>query len=356
MINKKILTLIFVVAFVTLLVGCLPTKNQAPIITSDPVKTGEVGKAYIYDVNATDPEEDVLTYSLITNPTGMSIGSATGLIEWTPTAKGVYNVVVKVSDGDLYITQSFTITVIEEEPGVTPPMKNYTITATADTGGSINPSGEVKVKVGSDKEFTITPDANYYIADVLVDEVSKGAVVSYTFNNVKKNHTIHATFNPVPPFVASTTYGVCDDLELPITDITFAGGTHPSTRNWSDTCIDHTVTTVGILFRTEVLKKEGILNAPITLTITDSEGNIMSEEEKLSSCRGYDVSEYWPQLGWMRFYYNGFTFETDVCGWSEGHYFAELTAEVNGYGASYSGGRSMEFDIIQADIDDFDCP
>ena len=198
MLNKRILVLIFLLVFLPL-VGCFPgPSNETPIITSVPITTATVGEAYTYDVNATDPDDDTLTYSLTVKPTGMIINSATGLIEWTPAAEGDYDVVVKVSDGTLDITQSFTIVVIEEEgPGWTPPApptKTYTITATADSGGSISPSGEVKVKKGSDKTFTITPDANYHIADVLVDGVSKGAVGTYDFTNVNKNHTIHANF------------------------------------------------------------------------------------------------------------------------------------------------------------------
>lgn len=108
--NTRILILVFVVAFVTLLVGCYP--SHEPIITSDPVKTADVGVAYTYNVNATDPDGDTLTYSLTTKPDGMDINSATGLIKWTPTAEGNYAVVVKVSDGVFDITQSFTITVI----------------------------------------------------------------------------------------------------------------------------------------------------------------------------------------------------------------------------------------------------
>ena len=99
-----------------LFVGCLPVKNQAPIITSDPVKTAEVGVDYTYDVNATDPEEDVLTYSLTTKPSGMNINPATGLIGWTPIIEGDVAVVVMVSDGDLDTIQSFTIVVSELEP------------------------------------------------------------------------------------------------------------------------------------------------------------------------------------------------------------------------------------------------
>ena len=122
MLNKRILTLIFVVAFVTLLIGCIPPPtNQVPVITSIPITAVDLGETYNYDVNATDPDGDTLVYSLITKPAGMTIKSATGVISWIPKAKGDYNVVVKVSDGDLDITQSFTIVVSKVSPGYTPP-------------------------------------------------------------------------------------------------------------------------------------------------------------------------------------------------------------------------------------------
>ncbi|OLE21103.1 MAG: hypothetical protein AUI36_34535 [Cyanobacteria bacterium 13_1_40CM_2_61_4] len=44
--------------------------------------------------------------------------------------------------------------------------------------------------------FTITADACNHIADVLVDNVSVGAVGTYTFNNVAADHTISAGFAP----------------------------------------------------------------------------------------------------------------------------------------------------------------
>ena len=70
----------------------------------------------------------------------------------------------------------------------------YTITASAGLHGFINPSGNVTVNQGSDKLFTITPDAGYQIEDVLIDGSSVGAVSSYTFTNVTEDHTISATF------------------------------------------------------------------------------------------------------------------------------------------------------------------
>ena len=70
----------------------------------------------------------------------------------------------------------------------------YTITATAGEGGTINPLGEVVVNEGANQTFNITANAGYQIFDVLVDDLSAGAVSSYTFYNVSANRTIHATF------------------------------------------------------------------------------------------------------------------------------------------------------------------
>ncbi|MBO4232477.1 MAG: choice-of-anchor J domain-containing protein [Bacteroidales bacterium] len=70
----------------------------------------------------------------------------------------------------------------------------YTITATATTGGTITPNGQVTVAEGANQTFTIAPFQNHILQDVKVDNVSVGAVTSYTFTNVTANHTIHAEF------------------------------------------------------------------------------------------------------------------------------------------------------------------
>ena len=70
----------------------------------------------------------------------------------------------------------------------------YTIKATAGTNGSISPSGWTSVRDGRDQTFTIIPDKGYAVAKVLVDGKSVGAVKSYTFKNVTKDHTIEAIF------------------------------------------------------------------------------------------------------------------------------------------------------------------
>ena len=85
------------------------------------------------------------------------------------------------------VTTNHTIT-------VTFAPKELAISASAGTGGSISPSGAVKVKYGEDKTFTITPDEGYEIKSVTVDGQDKGKITSYTFEDVKEAHTISATF------------------------------------------------------------------------------------------------------------------------------------------------------------------
>jgi len=70
----------------------------------------------------------------------------------------------------------------------------YTIKATAGTGGSISPSGNVSVREGRDQTFTITPDKSYAVSNVKIDGKSIGAVKSYTFENVRRTHTIEVIF------------------------------------------------------------------------------------------------------------------------------------------------------------------
>lgn len=89
--------------------------NDAPRITSQPVTVAAVGVPYSYDVQASDPDAgDTLAYSLDVSPVGMTIDSATGLIQWTPDAVGNQPVTVRVTDNgapQALATQSFTVVV-----------------------------------------------------------------------------------------------------------------------------------------------------------------------------------------------------------------------------------------------------
>ena len=70
----------------------------------------------------------------------------------------------------------------------------YTIKASAGVNGSISPAGWCSVVENGSQTFTFTPDKGYTVAKVLVDGKSVGAVKSYTFKNVTKDHTIEVIF------------------------------------------------------------------------------------------------------------------------------------------------------------------
>ena len=80
---------------------------------------------------------------------------------------------------------------------------NYTISASAGTGGSISPTGSVSVSAGNHQSFTITPNTGYTINDLKVDGVSVGAPTSYSFTNVTANHAIQASFAAVTASAAA---------------------------------------------------------------------------------------------------------------------------------------------------------
>src|SRR5262249_4558502 len=59
--------------------------NHTPNITSSPSQIISLGSTYHYDVAASDPDGDPLSYSLSLKPTGMTIDSF-GRVTWQPTA------------------------------------------------------------------------------------------------------------------------------------------------------------------------------------------------------------------------------------------------------------------------------
>ena len=89
-----------------------PKPNNAPSITSLPVVDGVEDSVYQYQVVASDPDGDALTYSLTDAPTGMTISG--GLISWLPDfdSAGEYAVTVVVTDTQTAeASQSYTLTV-----------------------------------------------------------------------------------------------------------------------------------------------------------------------------------------------------------------------------------------------------
>lgn len=70
----------------------------------------------------------------------------------------------------------------------------HTISAYAGAGGTISPTGDVKVAVNDEATFTFTPKPGYQVESVKVDGIDLGAMTEYTFQNNFRDHTIAVYF------------------------------------------------------------------------------------------------------------------------------------------------------------------
>lgn len=122
----------------------------------------------------------------------------------------VGSVTVNGNEVSLDENNSYTIANVTEPQSINATFNrlSYIITASASEGGTITPSGNVEINCGDNKEFVITANEGYEIADVIVDGQSAindiasyavvGASANYTFNNVTENgHSISATFREI---------------------------------------------------------------------------------------------------------------------------------------------------------------
>lgn len=134
-----------------------------------------------------------------------TISPADGVLEWVDDAGNVLPGSTRVkantaykwrftpADGN-YTTLSGEIELYYKPNGGNQYGTDHTIRASAGANGIISPAGWTSVGEGGEQTFTITPDAVYAVAKVLVDGRSVGAVSSYTFRNVTQDHTIEAVF------------------------------------------------------------------------------------------------------------------------------------------------------------------
>ena len=93
-------------------------------------------------------------------------------------------------------TQRLHVVFVDDESNE---CSSFTIATTASDGGKIEPAEETTVSYGEKATFTITPDTDYEICDivewdVVVDGESQGQISEYVFSNIFSDHTIHADF------------------------------------------------------------------------------------------------------------------------------------------------------------------
>jgi hypothetical protein len=126
--------------------------NSAPSVTTPADTDAEPTEDYTYDADADDDEGDSLTWSLTTNPTGMTIDSSTGVVSWdqadVATAAGT--------------SVPVTIQVVDAYGGIG--TQSYTIAVSASSNVAPTITGQQSLAVTEGGDLTIT------VADLTIDD------------------------------------------------------------------------------------------------------------------------------------------------------------------------------------------
>jgi hypothetical protein len=282
--------------------------NAAPVLASVPASATIPEQAeYTFTATATDSDvpAQTLSFSLVSGPTGASIGASTGVFSWTPTeaqGPGSYPFKVRVSDGvvntdadiTLTVTEANTAPVLSNVPAsaTIPELAAYTFTATA-TDADLPaqaltfslvgaPSGaSIDASTGA---FSWTPTEaqgpGTYPFTVRVSDgtANTNAAISLTVTEVNAapvlaNVPASAT---IPELAAYTFTATATDSDLPAQALTFSlvNGPTGASIGSSTGVFSWTPTEAqgpgGYTFKVRVT--DGVVNtdADITLTVTEA--------------------------------------------------------------------------------------
>jgi len=226
--------------------------NLPPVITGTPSNSVMVSTSYSFTPVGADEDGDQLSYTIANKPEWATFDETTGKLSGTPEESHIGNnlgVTIGVSDGTATVLLApFSINVSayvyqdtdgdgvidsldafpndedewedsdgdlignnsdldDDNDGIADIRDGYpldaaesgwTISATASSGGYLTPEGDSSVLYGGSKAYSLTPQAGYYINDLLVDNVSVGLTTNYEFENISAHHTITAIFSPIP--------------------------------------------------------------------------------------------------------------------------------------------------------------
>ena len=121
----------------------------------------------------------LVTAIAVSETATVKINGVSGNSKTIPLNVGSNLITLLVTAEDGETLKTYTIDITREDSGYGggggSSYRYYTITAKAEKGGKISPSGNISVGEGKDKEFTVTANEGYIISDVIVDGKSLGA-------------------------------------------------------------------------------------------------------------------------------------------------------------------------------------
>jgi len=141
------------------------------------------------------------------------------------TAEDCYRIDSVFADGE-YVgaVASYTFENIEANRTLTATFvrNEYEITASVEGNGTITPAGTTTVVCGDNQTYTFVPETGWHQTGLLVDGEPVELTDSYTFTDVRANHTITAQF-AINEYMVTATAGVGGSVTPTSATITYGG-------------------------------------------------------------------------------------------------------------------------------------
>ena len=168
--------------------------NHPPVFVTTPVQmrdSASVGKVYCDTVHATDPDGDTLQYSLISSISSMTLGTASGIVQWTPVKAdtGTHSVGILASDGKGGLdTLTWTIIVSDTStalmrPSITVQPKSQTVTAGQNDTFSVTATGTAPLSYQWYQNGTVISGATSSSYIILNVQAANAGTYTVTISN-----------------------------------------------------------------------------------------------------------------------------------------------------------------------------
>ena len=188
-----------------------PSGNQSPQITNPGNQGAIIGAVISLPVTASDPENNLITFSATGLPTGLTISSNSGIISGSASAAGTFNVTVTVTDGlSTPATASFVWTVTNgltlQPLASAPKPSGASQTYTAQVANAVNPrfkwnfgdgTPETAWSSSTTVSHTFANPGRYLVTLTATDDT--GIIVTSTFYQA-----IHAVLTAKKPNVSAS--------------------------------------------------------------------------------------------------------------------------------------------------------
>ncbi|MBO2944390.1 S-layer homology domain-containing protein [Paenibacillus sp. F411] len=116
-----------------------PQKPSGPVLQPLTLKAAVAGEPVAFQVEAADPNGDVMTFSMSELPEGAMFDPVSREFQWVPTASqiGTYTPVVSVTDGVYTAQDRVTVAVLEEGYSLQPIQRRYEAESASKQGGVV---------------------------------------------------------------------------------------------------------------------------------------------------------------------------------------------------------------------------